>query len=443
MSIHSLNSRFSSRAKAMALVATMLASLFLVVAPAGAANATPRVKPAKVTICHRTHSTTNPYRMITVAKSSVDGDLNVRSSGNGNSANGDHAASSHNPLDLVQNGSSRKVFDPTYTYPNNAKKWQDIIPSFTVDETPSRTVTYSGLNWDSAGKAIYFGTGSMFGLCKKMSAKQFLNSEVTAGQSPASILADLREQGADEDSGLNLTNTDGLSNVPDIPAGPTPPAGTESLSQAIAGVVWYDLNHNGLQDDDCTSMNRSVAAVNCAANSVTVQLLDPDGNPYTSTPVSYKNKKSKPTKFKLASNIVANPVTAYSGVLTTGADGSFIFPSVPEGQWTVTFIAPSGYKFTYDALGTADGATSPIVPPGGAGFTWAGLIDTSASWTYSIGDPLAGQLSASDAAALESTDAQALANTGMSSTGWIAGAIALQMIGLGVVLMWLRRRKAK
>lgn len=429
-----------TRLKSIVLVGVLIAGLSAVFMPSGAANATPRVKPDKVTICHRTHSVTNPYRKITVAKSSVDGDLNIRSRGNGNNANGDHAGTTHNPLDLVQNGSSRKVFDPTYTYPNNAKKWQDIIPAFTVDEN-SGTVTYSGLNWDAAGKAIYFGTGSFYGLCKKMSAKDYLNSEVAAGQSASNVLADLREQASEEDSGIDLSTTDGLRNLLTEPTGPRPPANVQnpdlnsntvtpfdSLTQSIAGVVWYDDNHNGIQDGTET-----------IAPGVTVKLLDPSGNPYTTTP-AFKKLQKQQTRFRLASNITALPVT-YSGTLTTDSNGAFVFPSVPEGLWTVSFVAPSGFTFTYDAYGSADGATQPIVPEGGAGFTWAGLISSSTSWTYSTGDPLSSEFTASDAQA-EVETAQ-LVKTGVSPVAPIIGLIGIVIVGLGVALLVARRREKR
>lgn len=416
MSIRSINTIFSSRAKAMVLVATIIASFYAVVVPAGAANAIPRVKPAKVTICHRTHSTTNPYRMITVSKNSVDGPLN-QPDGTGN-APGDHAGTQHNNLD----SGNPNVFDPTFAYAPNAKTWQDIIPPFTVDGPPAKT--YNGVNWTTQGKAIYFGTGSGYGLCRKMSAKEYYNSEVAAGVAPSDVLTDLTDQGAEEDAAENLSSPSTMRDLPPTPKGPMPPttvpAATpggqrqnfDGLTQAIAGLVWYDLNNNGLQDNG-----------ELPAEGVTVQLKDPDGNPYVTTPVLKRNKstKLKGGTISLASNVFAAPVTAYSGTLSTDASGTFLFPSVPEGIWTVTFIAPDGYTFTYDAYFSADGATTPLVPAGGAGFTWAGLIPTGS--TYSI------------------SNSSGLANTGLSSTGWIAGAIALQMIGLGVVLMWLRRRK--
>ncbi|MEZ5262872.1 MAG: hypothetical protein R2755_14125 [Acidimicrobiales bacterium] len=82
----------------MALIAAFVAHWLAGVVDAQAAN--------KVTICHRTHSTTNPYRRISVGVSAVNG-----------SSNNDHT---HH---------TGAVFDPATQYPPNQKIWGDIIPN--------------------------------------------------------------------------------------------------------------------------------------------------------------------------------------------------------------------------------------------------------------------------------------------------------------------------
>ncbi|MEY4157689.1 MAG: hypothetical protein RL743_184, partial [Actinomycetota bacterium] len=72
---------------------------------------------AKVTICHRTRSVTNPYRRITVSRNAV-----VRNAGHGDHTGG--------------------VFNTTAGYYNtNPKNWGDIIPSNDTDGNP-----YNGEN---------------------------------------------------------------------------------------------------------------------------------------------------------------------------------------------------------------------------------------------------------------------------------------------------------
>ena len=107
----------------------------------------------RVQICHRTHSTTNPYRRITVSK---------------NSSHDNHT------------GGLFGVTTP----------WGDIIPS---GFQPMNSQNYTN---NAAGQAIYNGTTT----CKGMSPQDFIASEVAAGESIASVLADLDDQGAVEDA---------------------------------------------------------------------------------------------------------------------------------------------------------------------------------------------------------------------------------------------------
>lgn len=87
---------------------------------------------SKVTICHRTDSATNPYEKIEVATDSVDGNT-----GNDN-GQGDHFAEHKGPL-VTSESEAQKLKD-------NKQKWGDIIPP---------AAGHSGLNWTSAGQAIY------------------------------------------------------------------------------------------------------------------------------------------------------------------------------------------------------------------------------------------------------------------------------------------------
>lgn len=132
----------------------------------------------KTTICHRTRSTTNPYRKITVARGSVSG----------NSGHQGHEAS---PSD--------RVWDPSYP---NGGSWGDIIPD----------VANGGPNgkdklWTTAGKAIYFETTTVSSTgkaaCRSMTAKQFFDAEIAAyPNDTATIISDLNDQDANEDKAL-------------------------------------------------------------------------------------------------------------------------------------------------------------------------------------------------------------------------------------------------
>lgn len=358
-------------------------SLGLAFASVGAAEASPRTN-LKVTICHRTHATTNPYRQITVNMASIVG--------NGNSGNGhgdttpgggqddplvtaDH---SHNPY-LTAAGS---VFDYSYSYPANHKQWQDIIPPFTYVPANGNPGSFAGLNWTDLGKAIYYGytyNGHNYsGLCTKMSAKDFAQKEyeefladnpnATNNQKNAAknnAAQDVKDQGANEDGNTTGKNYDNLPDPAQKPSGPKIPDSVKTLqetldsanngqtnkTQAISGVVWLDADRDGVEDDNETDFEN-----------VEIHLVDP------LTGQNYVPNRLRAQSIGIAT---VTPVVVY-----TNADGYFQIDNVPEGDWTVKVITPSGYTYTYDSNGIGDGRMpGTYVPSGGIGFAWAGLVN--------------------------------------------------------------------
>src|SRR5687768_8868244 len=104
-------SRTTVRTWAAVLVAAGTIALGVVVAPALTSPAA--AASAKVTICHRTHSTTNPYRRITVSQNAITR----------NRGHKDHVAATGNPA----------VFDASFSYASNNKSWGDVIPGGDAD----------------------------------------------------------------------------------------------------------------------------------------------------------------------------------------------------------------------------------------------------------------------------------------------------------------------
>lgn len=96
----------------------------------------------KITICHRTRATTNPYVLITVSVNSVIGS-------GGSNGHDDHNTTRTNTTNPTTNAITpgSGPFDTSFTYPANRKWWGDIIPPFTY--TDGTTRTYAGLNWSS------------------------------------------------------------------------------------------------------------------------------------------------------------------------------------------------------------------------------------------------------------------------------------------------------
>jgi len=409
--------------------AALTGAVIVTVAASPAAFAT-RVN-EKVTICHRTHATTNPYRMITVSMSSIIG--------NGNSGNG-HGGDNHNPY-----YTGKPVFDPTFSYPANQKQWQDIIPPFNYVPANGNAGSYAGLNWNDAGKAIYYGytvNGTSFaGLCSKMSAKEFYDNEVASAtadnpgantgelnQIRHDALQDVKDQEAEEDGDTsNINNGNDFPTLPHTPAGPkVPPAvkelqdtldtennGQSSLVQAIAGVVWVDTNRDGIQQDSEQLLGN-----------VGIELTDP------TTGELYAPTSLNPTSIRAQT---VTPLIVY-----TDSNGYFSIPSVPEGDWTVQVITPSGYTYTYDSNGSGDGQMpGTYVPSGGVGFAWAGLVlDPNTSGGGSNGgDPNTG-------GSTGNTSDGDLASTGPYPISVLIGS-AFIMIGAGNLARKFIRRPRK
>jgi hypothetical protein len=202
---------FSIRSSVFALFLLMIGLSFLVRTGANL-QAAPNQVSTKVSICHRTHSVTNPYRRITVAKSSVIG--------GGNSKHGS-SNGAHNDYSTGRFPSGRpavNVFSPSYNYsPASDKKWGDIVPDRDVSGNEIQNA-FTGLNYSAEGLAIYNGTTlnnvSYAGLCRSLSPSQFVQSEIDSGyyqalypsKSPSEIeqevMAELEEQGANEDAAL-------------------------------------------------------------------------------------------------------------------------------------------------------------------------------------------------------------------------------------------------
>ncbi|WP_296648696.1 SdrD B-like domain-containing protein [Rhodoluna sp.] len=338
-----------------ALTFGILASVFLAMAPALIIVDEADARPAtKVTICHRTNATTNPYRRITVSKNAADGQ-----------GNNDHT--SHN--ESYNDGTTiHKVFNKDITYPNNQKDWGDIIPPFTSGNSLT-----SGYNWDEPrAQSIFYGTDGYFGVCKSLNAKQYIEAQVssrpageTEADAKARALHELDDMGANEDAALKseLGGSFTLADPADLerelneltvpPAGPTPPA---AISQSIAGVVWIDLDRDGVEDEG-----------EPRAKGVSVTLDDP----------------------AVTTGIAARRITAQSTTyITTDETGAFLFTSVVEGEWLVSATPPAELSVTYDSEGAAsDGQALVLVPAGSAGFGWVGLVGDG-SIQAEVRDPL-------------------------------------------------------
>ncbi|MEN9801735.1 MAG: hypothetical protein RLZ37_860, partial [Actinomycetota bacterium] len=194
---------------------------------------------AKHTICHRTASTTNPYRRITVsinaiyngnsgnfktakhpihndypfmsadldgdgllhdetaysnllaAASDVDGDTIANSADNDFQGVGTIVKDGSGNITSIRVKPTDNVFRSGWTYPSNQKKWGDIIPPYQNN--------WDELNYAADGQAIFSGNTAG---CARMTTLQFIQNEAAENRTLGQIAADLDDQGASEDLAL-------------------------------------------------------------------------------------------------------------------------------------------------------------------------------------------------------------------------------------------------
>ena len=161
----------------LVLVTLLVATAFLSVPPKPALAAQPRVR-----ICHRTRSTTNPYRRIEVSQGRING----------------HSGHASSP-DRVWNSDLA-----------NGDGWGDIIPgsdaegdSFWSDGSgqSSAAKNWSGSS-STGGKSFMLSGGTNVSKCAPMSALRFYEVMKLAGVSDADIATDLEAQAANEDAAI-------------------------------------------------------------------------------------------------------------------------------------------------------------------------------------------------------------------------------------------------
>jgi len=196
----------------------------------GTAVANPAGQPgneSKVTICHRTNSVSNPYVVIRVAQSSVDGDL-----GN-NNGRGDHYAEHRGP-----------IFDPEVDYPKpmSGDEWGDIIP-------PIEGV-HDGLNWTIAGIDIYYNDCNVGGPSpsesessedvspsESESSEDVSPSESESSEDVSPSESESKEQGKPPSSALaEATETESSAGARPQTGSGAPVAGALGISLLLIGI---------------------------------------------------------------------------------------------------------------------------------------------------------------------------------------------------------------
>jgi hypothetical protein len=254
------------------------------------------------------------------------------------------------------------VFDSSVNYPNNKKDWGDIIPA-----DPTGKNRWAALNMTALGKQIYDGTVEG---CAEKSLQTLYNELREEGKSKKEILQELEKtKNTDVDpkdlDELEYTGSDPKTekSEPKEPADPndptTNPEAVKIPDQSLSGIVWLDINKDGLKDPDEPLMKN-----------IKLYVVQVTSIPAPITPASINSSVRR-----AAVPVTDAPVKAAAVVsVLTDANGFYLFPSLGAGDWQVTTTVPQDLYVTYDSHESSDGQIITTVPVASHAFTWVGLV---------------------------------------------------------------------
>ena len=413
--------------------------LVVFVAQSSAASASPSVRQApsatvikKVTICHRTHSVTNPYVRITVAESSISP----------NAAN-KHGGSKHDQYSSVLYPSGKpnpNVFDSTKTYtPAPEKKWGDIVPNVYTDGTAFKpngwgSSAFPGINFTGIGLDIYNGTNGKSGQCKSMNPRDFYEVEKANGVPESEILGDLDESKESDEFASALTACGGTTFVGCDPSKlgtmSIAPETTTTVAGATATTV-AGATATTVAGSTATTFAGGAAAV---ATTTTVAMAAGKGAIEVKIWVDANRDGSQATDEKslAAMTVTIKGPNGATKTAKTDANGFVLFNDLEPGSWSVvSVLSVKGYEKVYDSDGALDWASALTVT--------AGKVSAA---SYAAAPALAASAATAPSAASvpDAASAPTLTKTGTAHSGGLASA-ALAMLAAGLGLVALRRRR--
>ena len=280
----------------------------------------------KETICHATHSASNPYRRITISKNAVN-----RSTGH-----------------KIHNAA-------TWTSAStNGGTWGDIIPGVVSG--------VSALNYKTGGSGANAATASeergykifnggsyasydYTGKCPGMTAKQFYDNEIAAGQTSAQALASLDDMAASEDLALKSALGGSFTG-----ADPTALTSISAVTRAPSSITYTGATFNGTLSVGSTSTVTSFlyGTVNPPTTSVAGSPTPVTGTGTTFT-ASVSSLIQNTTYYVQAVGTyeLVDPTDPTSTVVGTveGDVISFVTPSSAKTNQTITFGALTGTAY--------------------------------------------------------------------------------------------------
>lgn len=335
-------------------------------------NANPNTALAKVTICHRTHSVTNPYVIINVSTSSI---VDAASAVNG-----------HGWHDDVKTRMGKGIFNPPYAKPS-LKMWGDIIPPFIA----ANGGVFNGLNWhwgslaetgDNLDKtefrAIDATTAAVSGTAQYMIDALKL-CQGAAGDKTAKELYEIeRKSGQKKQDILDEMETEDKASVETtLPSSEGPKKAPKNVpTQSLSGNVWLDLNRNGLQETNEPNMPNIAVTVAPTDPSLAAGFINRISN--TGGGKGVIAAASWLEQFPIFSSVIGQAKalirTATTYKVLTDANGWYIFKSIGAGDWTAVGVVPNGLEVTYDSTAASDASVDATVPVSGHAHTWIGLV---------------------------------------------------------------------
>lgn len=317
-------SRIVVGALASAVILAAIPSIGLL--PTGFLSTASAARAEKETICHATHSASNPYRRITVSKNAVN-----RSTGH----------KIHNSATWTSASS-------------NGGTWGDVIPGVVSGVSALNYKTGgSGANaaTDSEERGYRIFNGGSYastdytGKCPAMTAKQFYDYELSAGQTSAQALASLDDMAASEDLALRAALGGSFAG-----SDPTALTSISATTRAPSSITYTGATFNGTLTVGSTSTTPSFlyGTVNPPTTSVAGSPSSVTGTGSTFT-AAVTGLVQNTTYYVQAVGTyeLVDPTDSTSTVLGTvvGDVISFVTPSSAKTNQTITFGSLTGKAY--------------------------------------------------------------------------------------------------